>query len=748
MSSGLDQQSEHEFVVMRTKLMVPEARSRQIPRPELVDALEAGRAAKLTLVCAPTGWGKTSLMAEWAARCTVPFAWVSLDAGDAEPLRFWRYVVAALASVAPPLVATAQRRLRAPVVSIDEEILPVLVNDLAETEALVLVLDDYHLISAAEVHKQLSYLLDHLPAGVHVVIGARTDPPLHLGRLRAAGQLAELRGEQLRFGDDEAAALLNRIYGLELDPDQITTVQARLEGWVAGLNLAALSLRQRGDPHAILEALPVDDRYLVDYLWKEVVLSEPAPVREFLTHTAILERLSGPLCDVVAQRSGSARLLRELEAANLFIVPLDRERNWFRYHNLFRSLLHDQLQRSAPDAVADLHRRASTWYASAGFPSEAIDHAILAGDVHYAADEIETHWLEFYSAGRADRLLSWIDHLPADVIDALPTLALVRAGVGRAMGRTEEVEPWLQRAERSGGDTPARGFGTTVAAGAAMSRAMYQLALGDVPGAIDMARRAAALEVPGSRAHATAGYFLGVALFYDDAQASERLLQAYLEAVPDGQEDARRYYAIALLAEAHAVRGELEAASRLASQALNVARRQQLEEHPPTEQVHVALGIVALERGELDAAEDELERAVRLARRGGDRLEVAHALVWLARFRARRGEADQGQDALAVARNLLPELGDSAMRSLVRALEAELAARQPAEPGPVDGDPVSEAELRVLRLLSGDLSYREIGQHLHLSLNTVRTHALHLRHKLGASTRIGVVARARERGLL
>jgi len=196
------------------------------------------------------------------------------------------------------------------------------------------------------------------------------------------------------------------------------------------------------------------------------------------------------------------------------------------------------------------------------------------------------------------------------------------------------------------------------------------------------------------------------------------------------------------------VRGELEAASRLASQALNVARRQQLEEHPPTEQVHVALGIVALERGELDAAEDELERAVRLARRGGDRLEVAHALVWLARFRARRGEADQGQDALAVARNLLPELGDSAMRSLVRALEAELAARQPAEPGPVDGDPVSEAELRVLRLLSGDLSYREIGQHLHLSLNTVRTHALHLRHKLGASTRIGVVARARERGLL
>jgi LuxR family maltose regulon positive regulatory protein len=740
------------FLLVRTKLLVPAPRAGLVSRPRLVDVLSAGLGARMTLVCAPTGWGKTSVLAQWARSTdSVRFAWVSLEAGDAESLRFWRYVAAAIATVEPEAAATAQRRLGAPAVSISDEIVPVLVNDLADiADPLVLVLDDYQLVAGSEIDGQLGYLLDRLPRNLHVAVAARADPPLRLGRLRAMGDLTELRGEQLRFSDPEADVLLNRVHGLNLGVAELATLQERTEGWVAGLNLAALSLKQSHDRERLLEQLPGEERFLIDYLWNEVVLAQPREVRRFLMRTAILDRLTPALCDAVTERSDGDEMLRELERSNLFVVPLDVGRDWFRYHHFFRSLLLGQLQRFAPDLVPDLHRRASTWYADHEMMFEAIDHAIAAGDVHWAADELERHWLSLYSAGQATTVLAWIDGLPAAAIDAHPALAVARAGVAQAMGRLEEVEVWLGRAERAPAGAPAGGgMASSVAGSAALMRSMYRLAQGDVSGAVAWGQKALALEsVEGSREHATAGFFLGVAQFYADPQQAEPLLRGFLTAIPAGDQDAERYFAMALLAEAHTLRGELDAGERLAREALEVAHARGFDEQPPTEQAHVALGAVLFARDEFDAAEEQLERATALARRGGDRLEQAHALVWLGRARARQHDLIGARDALDAARNELPELGGSLLPTLVDALERELRVEKSAREPPQAGTPLTAAELRLLQLLPGDLSYREIAAHLYISLNTVRTHVRRIRRKLGVSTRAEAVARARQLGLL
>jgi ATP/maltotriose-dependent transcriptional regulator MalT len=735
------------FVLVRTKLLVPASRAGLVPRRRLVELLAGGVGAKMTLVCAPTGWGKTSVLAEWAASSSnVRFAWVSLEAGDREPLRFWRYLVAAVATVEPLVTAIAQRRLRAVAVSIADEILPVLANDLADVAGpVVLVLDDYHLVAGSEIDAQLGYLVDRLPRSVHVVVSAQAEPPLRLGRMRAMGDLSELRAEELRFSDHEADLLFNRVHGLDLGAERLATLQRRTEGWVAGLNLAGLSLKQSEDRGRILEQVPAEERYLIDYLWNEVVLGQPRKIRRFLMRTAILERLTPALCDAVTERSDSDEMLRELERSNLFVVALDAGRGWFRYHHFFRALLLGQLQRFAPELVPDLHRRASTWCADHEMMIEAIDHAIAAGDVHWAADELERHRLSFYLAGQATTTLAWIDRLPAEAIDAHPSLALTRAGIAQAVGRLEEVEEWLGRAEKAPAGAPAAGMASSVAGSAALMRSMYRLAVGDVSGAIAWGQHALALEpIQGSREHATAGFFLGVAQFYADPQQAEPLLRRFLTAIPAGDQDAERYFAMALLAEAHTLRGELDAGERLARQALEVAQTRGFDEHPPTEQAHVALGAVLLARGEVDAAEQRFECATTLARRGCNRVEQAHALVWLARARSRQRDVVGAREALDAARNELPELGGS----LLEALERELSVQQRSRELRQAGTPLTAAELRLVRLLPADLSYREIAEHLYISVNTVRTHAQRVRNKLGAPTRADAIARARERGLL
>jgi anti-anti-sigma factor len=374
-------------VLVWAKLWPPAPRAGLIPRAGLQALLQAGLEAKLCLVDAPAGSGKTTLLTQWCADAAGPgrVAWVSLDEGDNDPTRFWEYVVEAFRTVEPNLGETARTALHRRGVDIPRLVLPSLLNDLGEVGSpLVLVLDDYHLITNAICHQTLEVFLDRLPPNVHVVLSTRLDPPLSLARMRGRGELAELRVGQLQFSDEEAAALLNGSMGLGLAAEDVERLAERTEGWAAGLVLAGLSLRGRQDPSGFVAAFSGGDRHVADYLAAEVLERQPAELRAFLLRTSVLERLSGPLCDAVLETQGSAELLGALEASNLFVVSLDDRRQWYRYHQLFADLLRLQLGAREPGLVPVLHRRAAAWHQAAGHIDEAIGHASAAGDL--AAD--------------------------------------------------------------------------------------------------------------------------------------------------------------------------------------------------------------------------------------------------------------------------------------------------------------------------------------------------------------------------
>src|ERR1700737_3580118 len=344
-----------EFVVVTPKLRIPSRRRELVSRARLLHALTAGPPARLTLIEAAPGWGKTTLLTEWSAGAEPgrPFAWVSLDRGDNDPVRFWTYVIQALRGV-DPLVGTGSLRLvRARGAGLSSEVLPLLVNELSALPSfVVLVLDDYHAISNGEIHEGMAFLLDHLPEPLHVVLATRSAPPLPVARSRARGELLEIRAEELRFADDEAAALLNDVLEIGIDPSDVSRLQERTEGWPAGLYLAALSMRGNRDPHEFTEAFAGDDRHIVDYLSTEVLDRPPPELRTFMLRTSMLEGLCGPLCDEVTGGRGSAQLLEDLERANLFLISLDTRRRWYRYHHLFAELLRHELGRLEAELVA------------------------------------------------------------------------------------------------------------------------------------------------------------------------------------------------------------------------------------------------------------------------------------------------------------------------------------------------------------------------------------------------------------
>ncbi|HEY5032499.1 MAG TPA: AAA family ATPase, partial [Actinomycetes bacterium] len=355
--------------LLEMKLFVPRSQGGLVPRPRLSERLDRGSASKLILVSAPAGFGKTTLLAEWLAAKQAAGAdqrsgaWLSLDREDNDPTTFWTYVIAALRTVAPGVGASALALLQAPQAPPIQTVLTTLINDLSATLSdVVLVLDDYHVIDSHDVHEAMAFLLDHLPPGLHLVIAGRADPPLPLALLRARGQLVEARAAALRFTPDEAVAYLNGMMGLQLTATDVAALEGRTEGWIAALQLAALSMQGRDDVAGFISGFAGDDRYVVDYLVEEVLQRQSDRAQSFLLQTSVLGRLSGPLCDAVTGQGDGKVMLETLDRGNLFLVPLDDRRQWYRYHRLFADVLQARLLDEQPDLVPDLHRRASTWY--------------------------------------------------------------------------------------------------------------------------------------------------------------------------------------------------------------------------------------------------------------------------------------------------------------------------------------------------------------------------------------------------
>ncbi|HSR48812.1 MAG TPA: hypothetical protein VLL77_12595, partial [Anaerolineales bacterium] len=418
------------YPILATKIYVPSPRARLVHRPRLNERLNQSQSQRFTLVSAPAGFGKTTLVSDWAAESDRPVAWLSLDSSDGDPRRFLAYLVNALRTVDPSFGESVLGRLQSPEPPPTELVLADLVNEIARAQQeFTLVLDDYHMVDSRPVDEALTFLLDHLPPQMHLVVTAREDPQLPLARYRSRGQLAELREADLRFTPAEAAEFLNLVMGLDLSVHDIATLESRTEGWIVGLKLAALSLQGLPDTAQFIQSFAGTHRFVLDYLLEEVLYRQPEPIQDFLLATSILERLCGPLCDAVLPEADAPgqETLESLERANLFIVPLDHERRWYRYHHLFAGLLQDRLARSQPDRVAPLHQRASDWFARNDFPAEAVSHAIAVQDWPRAADIIGQFTDQWPMRAGVATTLSWLESFPAQMRLDRPALGLAYA---------------------------------------------------------------------------------------------------------------------------------------------------------------------------------------------------------------------------------------------------------------------------------------------------------------------------------
>jgi LuxR family maltose regulon positive regulatory protein len=713
------------FVPLATKLNPPAGARTRVPREALVDRLVEDTPRRLTLVSAPAGWGKTTLLAEWAAdpREQRPFTWLALDRADNDPVRFWGYVIEALRALEPSLAATSLPALGVPGVDPVEVVLPPVLNELADLPRnVVLVLEDYHLIQARDVHAGLAFFVERLPPTVELAIATRLDPPLPLPRLRARGEMLELRASELRFGAGEAEELLTAAIGDQLSDEDVERLVLRTEGWAAGLYLAALSLTGRDDPRAFIEAFAGDDRHIVDYLGGEVLDGLDAETRLFLVRTSILERISAPLCDHLLGGQDAAGTLLEIERANLFLVPLDGRREWYRYHHLFADLLRHELERSEPEAVPDLHRRAAEWLAANGEVDEAIRHALAADDDDTAARLVAEAWRASFNRGELATVDRWLDDLPELTVRTTPDLCLARAWVLMDRGRPHEAEQWLVEA-------PAEPEGVVLHAVLCFKLGKLAHAESVARGAISQAPVDSPLGLP------VAYCILGIALYYrgELAEAERFLLEAARLALA-GNNTLARIYALGYLGLARLDAGDEPNARVSAEEALKHAGR------PPASE-HFVSAMALLANGKLDGDTAALEQAVALARRGAAPIEVAAALAGL-------GEARRDPATLQDALGLLADCEDPGrLPTLIEEAQFRLRGRTPGPRRKLAGD-LSERELAVLRMLPGDESLREIASTLFLSPNTIKTHSRSIYRKLGAASREEAVVRGRELGLL
>src|SRR5256886_6181185 len=434
-------------LLLSTKLHRPLPRAHLVRRPQLAARLTQGVMGQLTLVSAPAGFGKTTLLAQWFAESGMPVAWLSLEAGDNELVRFLSYLIAALQTLDPHLGAVALALLQMPPPASAETVLTLLTNDVGshgrDGGDFVLVLDDYHVIEAKPVDHALTFLLGHLPPQMHLVIATREDPDLPLARLRARGHLTELRATDLRFTASEAAGFLTQVMGLNLSTEDIAALEDRTEGWIAGLQLAALSMQGHQDIPGFIRAFAGDNRYIVDYLVEEVLQRQPESVRSFLLQTSMLDRLHGSLCDAVTGQEEGNALLQALERGNFFVVALDDKRHWYRYHHLFAEVLSAHLLAEQPDQVATLHRRASAWYEQNDLPSDAIRHALAACDFERAAGLVELAGPAIGRNRQEATVLDWLRALPDELLRCRPVLGVAYAHVLLASGEREGVDERL-----------------------------------------------------------------------------------------------------------------------------------------------------------------------------------------------------------------------------------------------------------------------------------------------------------------
>jgi LuxR family maltose regulon positive regulatory protein len=658
--------------LLETKLHVPRRRRTLLSRPRIVERLNRGAESALTLVSAPAGFGKTTLLTDWLATAPVEgrsVAWVSLDERDNDPVLFWTYLLTALETAAHGVGTHALAVLQLPQPSIDA-VLATLLNDLSGVpNDVVLVLDDYHVIDAHDVQEGMTYLLEHLPPQVQLVIAGRADPSLPLARLRGRGELVEIRAADLRFTADEAAAYLNGAMGLELTAQDVAALGARTEGWIAALQLAALSMQGRDDVAAFIAGFAGDDHYIVDYLVEEVLQRQPVHVRAFLLQTSVLSRMTGALCDAVTGQDGGRAMLEALDRGNLFLVPLDDRRRWYRYHHLFADVLHARLLDEQPTAVPGLHRRAGDWYEQHGERAEAIHHALAAKDFQRAADLVELALPALLQGRQEATVRSWMEALPDELLEARPVLSVGHIGSLMSTGEVEGVEARLRSAERWL-ETTAAVRGAPAASPAemvvvddeefrrlpvkiAMYRAGLALIHGDVAATMTHARRA--LDLASAADHAGRGApaaLLGLAYrTTGDLDTAHRWYAEGMASLDKGGYRSDVVGGAIALADIRIAQGRLREAMSTYQRGL-----QRAEQTVPVlrgaADMHVGMSELFRERNDLDAARHHLLQSQELGAHAGMPQHPYRRRLAMARLQQLDGDRGGALDMLDEAERL------------------------------------------------------------------------------------------------
>ncbi len=764
--------------LLQTKIYRPTPRSELVPRERLREQLVAGLwtgqafARKLTLVAAPAGFGKTTVIAQLKDEGgglkdefrLFAFCWLALDESDNDPVRFLRYVIAALQSALPEVGSEVVPLLDLGGVPALEEALAGLINAItAAGSPIILTLDDYHVIQDERIEQLLTFLLEHQPPNLHLIIASRRDPALPLARLRARGQLLEVRARDLRFTEAESATFFSQTMGLALRPEWVAALEQRTEGWIAGLQLAALSMQGRADAEAFVRDFTGGQHFVLEYLVEEVLQRQSEALQQFLIQTSILRRFCAPLCDAVTGVTGSEAALADLQRRNLFIIPLDGEHVWFRYHHLFAEFLRSHARRTDADAVPLLHRRAAAWFEANGYPEEALYHAFAIPDYGMVSRLVVNNWRRVYHTGRLGTAVRWLESMPGDLLRESPPLGVAYCWTLFIRGDYEGIASYL--------DDITQAFDRMVASGALpvghpeynivlqqviLLRAIVMRHRGDVAGAIaevdGLLPTVAGFRESLGQVVVDMGYtacYSQMGYNYVAANDFERA-EEYLSRVSPHARSCGNFFSLAHAtmewARITLVQGHVARAEEICRHELALAEQPAYADYPAFCLIQLALADILRVKKDWEEAESLLRQGLDTARRTGHAYYLAQGYLIAARLHHAQGKSTQTQldvqQAEGIAAAIRNRFLDEALAETRHLLESKTAPEQPLI------EALSERELEVLRLICAGKSNQEIADELFVALNTVKRHVNNLYGKLGVSRRSQAIIEARRLGLV
>jgi LuxR family maltose regulon positive regulatory protein len=745
--------------MLEAKLRPPPARSEWVVRARLLEELNRATQRPVTLIAAPAGYGKTTVVAQWLASDSGPatVAWISLDSPDNDPVPLWTQIATALDRAGCAIARDIAGFIAGGSHDMQNVVLPRIADAIAALPSDITVLiDDFDIVRAPECNKQIDFFIKHLPVNAHLVLITRADPTVRLGRLRAAGQLSEIRADELAFNTQEASALLVSD-GVQLSSEAVSELMQRTEGWPAGLYLAALSLAGRADPSEFVHLFSGNNRFIGDYLTEEVLSRQTDHIRNFILATSILDRFSGPLCDYVTGTRHSASILRNLQHTNLFLVPLDSEERWFRFHHLFGAVAKSALEDEHPDRAAMLHGRAAEWLSENGYIDDAVEHALAAGKAEHATNLVNAHWLHYFDAGMGSTVRRWLRAIAASAADQSTAYMATAAWMAALSGNQEEMDRRLAqlnsaaddvRLPHCAADDVRLPDGTkSVASEVALIRGLFGFG-----GPLDMltyARRAADLETNGNLPwFAVANTALGHASYVmGDLDTALGVLPkaATSEAAPA----LLRILALGTLALAQAELGDDDRSRRSAEEAMEVVEARSLHALPSVSLAFTALGQSQAVGGKLGQAMATLEHGLNLRRKipGLSPRPTIHHLVIMGRVAVKAGDLPLARRLLDEVSPLIPRYQED-MAAMLARLESARKALLEAQTSNRGDERLTAREIDVLGQLARSLSLSQIASELYLSQNTVKTHTMAVYRKLGARSRTEAVKIGRERLLI